>query len=143
MLVAALDGRSVEVRRRWLPWRLRKRDLGVRGDPEMVGIPDADSLEGFAFGLVMALVWLLVGGIVLSITVLFGEALLLLLLLLPILAAGRMFWLLPWVIEASQGDVVLGLAKVRGWRDSEERIREIATAYQHGRDPFESDHSRA
>ena len=134
MLISALDGRGIDVRRRWLPWKLRKRDLGVQGDD--VFIPSFDSLEDFAVGLVLAVIWLLVGGLILSLTILFGEALLLVLLLLPLLAVARMFWVLPWIIEATNGDTVLGVEKVRGWRDSSDRIQEIATAYQQGRDPF-------
>ena len=68
--------------------------------------------------------------------VLAGEVFLLLILLLPLLAAARMFWLLPWIIEATNGDAVLGTVGVRGWGESEERIRAIAAGYQRGEDPF-------
>jgi len=40
------------------------------------------------------------------------------------------------VIEATDGDTLLGRERVRDWRDSSERIREIAAAYQRGQDPF-------
>ena len=84
MRVTALDGRAVDVRRQWFPWRLR-----ARVDPSDTPILDfdvADGLGGLVFGLVL--------------------------------------------------DSVLGADKVRGWRDSSERIREIAAAYERGQDPF-------
>jgi hypothetical protein len=46
------------------------------------------------------------------------------------------FWVLPWIIEATNGDLLLGIDKVRGWRESSERIDEIAAAYRRGEDPF-------
>ena len=138
MLVSTPSGQAVNVQRRWLPWRLRKRDFGTGGGLDSFDLPGFDDLAGFAVGLVMTIVWLLIGGLIISIAFLFGEALLLLLLVLPLLAVARMFWVLPWIVEATNGDAVLGVAKVRGWRDSEARIREIAAAYQRGQDPFVS-----
>jgi hypothetical protein len=35
-----------------------------------------------------------------------------------------------------RADTVLGVDRVRGWRDSSERIREIAAAYERDQDPF-------
>lgn len=135
MLVATLDGRQVEVRRRWLPWRLRKRKVDPGFSPfDMLG--GADDLAGVAFGLVIGIVLFLFGGIVLTLAIFASEALLLLLLLVPLIAGLRIFWVLPWVIEATYGDETLGAQRIRGWRDSEDRIQAIATAYQQGRDPF-------
>jgi len=82
-------------------------------------------------------VLLLFGGIILTVVIFGFEALLLLALLIPLLALARIMWVLPWVIEATNGDTVLGRERVRGWHDSSERIREIAAAYQRGEDPFE------
>jgi len=131
---AALPGGGfVEIRRRWLPWRLRKRGFEA-GFPDFVS--GADDLSGVALGLVMGLVWFLIGGLVLTVAVFAGEALLLVLLLIPLLAAARMVTVLPWVIEAVRGETVLGVAKVRGWRESEETMRAITAAYQRGEDPF-------
>lgn len=135
MLVSALDGRAIEVRRRWLPWRLRKRKFNS-GDLSLGVFDGVDDLGGLLFAVVFAIVVFLFGGIVLTVAIFASEALLLLLLLVPLFAAARMFWVLPWIIEATYEDQVLGMAKVRGWRDSEETIREIATAYQQGGDPF-------
>jgi hypothetical protein len=133
MLVSALDGRGIKVRRRWLPWKPLKRRI----DPGWVdltgGADDPVSfivlvIGGFVAGIVLA--------VVLTFALLASEFLLVLGLLVPILALARVFWVLPWIIEATNGDTLLGLEKVRGWRDSEDRIRDIAAAYQRGEDPF-------
>ncbi len=129
MEILAPDGRGIVVRRRWVPWRLKKRKVTLDDLP----IDFVDGLEGLVIGIVAAIVIVLFGSIIL-----FGaEAFLLLLLLLPLLALARMFWILPWVIEAVYGDQVLGKVGVRGWRDSSEKIRALAEAYQRGEDPFE------
>ncbi|MGO4258026.1 hypothetical protein [Marmoricola sp. RAF53] len=134
MVVLTPDGRGIEVRRRWLPWRLRKRKIALDDLP----LDFTDGLEGLVIGIVVAIVFVLFGGFII-----FGfEAILLLLLLVPLFALARMFWILPWIVEASYGDTVLGKTGVRGWRDSEEKIRELAGAYQRGEDPFETkDHT--
>lgn len=139
MLVLTPDGMAVKVERRWMPWRLRKRDWGNPFGNPFGLIEAADDLAGSALGLVLGIVLFVFGGVILSVTLLAGEGLLLLLLLVPLFLAARMFWVLPWIIEASNGITVLGQIKVRGWRDSEERLREIATTYEQGSDPFASE----
>lgn len=135
MLVAARDGRHLEVRRRWFPWKLRKRKLDIDFNP-FGFIEGADDLAGVAFGLVAGIVLFLFGGLVLTFAVLAGEALLVLLLLVPLLAAARLVQVLPWIIEVEYGDEILGTVAVRGWRASEEKLQEVAAAYQRGEDPF-------
>lgn len=135
MLVAALDGRAITVRRRWVPWRLRKRKFDGFDAFDIVG--GAEDPVSFIGLLVLAIFLALFGGIILTIAVLASEALLLVALLIPLLAVARMFWILPWVVEATYGGTVLGTVPVRGWRDSEAQIRDIAEAYQRGEDPFE------
>jgi hypothetical protein len=136
MLVAALDGRAIEVRRKWLPWRLRRRQVTIDPTDAINVLDAADDLGSFAVSVVVAVVWVLFGGIVLTIALFASEALLLLLLLIPLFAAARFLLVLPWAIEAANGDTVLGVEQVRGWRDSSQRIREIAAAYELGQDPF-------
>lgn len=126
------DGKHVEVDRRWLPWKLRKRDLGNPFDNPFGLLDGADDLAGAAVALVIGIVLVLFGGVILTFTILAGEAVLLLLLAIPLLLAARMFWVLPWIIEAKAGNQVLAQEKVRGWRDSEERIREIAGRLERG-----------
>jgi hypothetical protein len=135
MQVTALDGRTIDVRRRWLPWRLRKRKVSSDGvDP--FAFMDFDDLPTFVISLVVGLSILLFGGIVATLAIFAGEALLLLLLLVPLLIVARLLWIAPWVIEARAGDATLGLAKVRGWQGSQKRIRDLAEAYRRGEDPF-------
>jgi hypothetical protein len=134
MQVSALDGRAVEVRRQWFPWRLRKRKVDLGGDA--LSLVGGDDPAGFLISLVLALVLLLFGGIILTVAIFGFEVLLLIALLVPLFAIARILWVLPWIIEAHHGDTLLGRERVRGWRDSSERIREIAAAYERGQDPF-------
>jgi hypothetical protein len=136
MRVSALDGRTIEVRRRWMPWRLRAREFDNDDVDPFWAIDGSDPGE-IIFGLILGLVFLLFGGIILTVFVFAGEFLLLLLLLFPAFVVARMFWVLPWIIEAREGTSTLGLVKVRGWRDSEEKIRDLAASYRRGEDPFD------
>jgi hypothetical protein len=54
----------------------------------------------------------------------------------PLLVLARVFWMLPWIVEARYGDTLLGIDQVRGWRDSSERIRQVSAASERGEDPF-------
>lgn len=133
MLVNALDGRAVEVRRRWLPWKPRLRDASS----EFVDLTDgADDPVGFVAALLLGVVVSVVLALLLPFAILASELLLVLALLVPLLVLARLFWVLPWIVEARTGDVLLGMDKVRGWRDSDQRIDEIAAAYERGEDPF-------
>lgn len=136
MLVRSLDGRHIEVRRRWTLWRLRKRKYRNEDAFQRFWVLDLDGISGIVFSIVFGIVLLLVGGIVLTLAVLVSEVILLFLLLLPVLLVARVLWVLPWVIEATYGDEILGVVKVRGWRASSERIREIAEMYRTGGDPL-------
>jgi len=130
MLVSALDGRGIRVQRRWFPWRVKKRSFEGAADPTWLDI--GDGIEGFVASLILLIVIVLFGGIIF-----FGfEILVVAVLLVPLLALMRVFWVLPWTIEARNGDTILGIEKVRGWRDSADRIRDIAAAYERGQDPF-------
>ncbi len=135
MLIAALDGRAIRVRRRWVPWRLRKRQFEGFNAFDIVG--GADDPVSFIGLLVLAIALALFGGIIATIAVLASEALLLVALLIPLLAVARMLWILPWIVEATNGDTVLGTVPVRGWRDSQDQIHDLASAYQRGENPFE------
>ena len=133
MLVADPAGRAIDVRRRWLPWKPRLRDV----DPGFVDLTGgADDPLGFVVALVLGLVATVVLAALLPFAVLASEFLLVLALLVPILVLARVFWMLPWIVEATNGDTLLGIDKVRGWRDSSDRIRDIAAAYERGQDPF-------
>jgi hypothetical protein len=88
------------------------------------------------FAVVAGVAIVLVGGIVATLAIFASEALLLLLLLVPLLVVARLLWIAPWVVEARSDQGTLGLVKVRGWRDSAERIRDLADACRRGEDPF-------
>jgi hypothetical protein len=136
VVIAALDGRAITVRRRWFPWRLRKRKF----DNDVNPLQFVDVAEGpgsLVAGIVLGLVFFVCGGIILTVAVLASEALLLVALVIPLLALARMLWILPWIVEATNGDTVLGTVAVRGWRDSQDQIHDIADAYRRGEDPFE------
>jgi len=90
MLVSALDGRAVHVRRQWFPWRLRPRDVDGTFDP--FAVVGGDDPAGFLMSLVLALVLLLFGGIILTALIFGFEALLLLALLIPVFALARILW---------------------------------------------------
>jgi hypothetical protein len=133
MQVTTPEGRAVEVRRRLVPWKPRLRKL----DPDFLNLTDgADDPVGFLVMIVLGIVAGLVLALVLPFAILASEFLLVLALLVPLLVLARVFWVLPWVIEATNGDLLLGIDKVRGWRESAQRIDEIAAAYRRGENPF-------
>ena len=75
--------------------------------------------------------------VVLAVALLAGEVLVLL-FLLPLFLLARMVPVLPWTVEARHEGTLVGVAKVRGWRASQERIQEIVTTYERSvDDPFE------
>jgi hypothetical protein len=133
MLVVAPDGRAVDVRRRLLPWKPRIRDV----DPGFVDLTGgADDPLGFVLAIALGLIASVVLAALLPFAILASEFLVVLALLVPLLVLARVFWMLPWVIEATNGDTLLGIDKVRGWSESSARIREIAADFERGRDPF-------
>lgn len=130
MIVKSPEGGWITVRRRWFPWRLRKRQISPDAALDFVGF--SDGLAGIVAGLVIGLLVVLLGGFV----IMGFEAVLVVALLVPILALLRALAVIPWVVEATRGDEVLGIAKVRGWRESTERIRDIAASYERGEQPL-------
>lgn len=139
MIVQARDGRYITVRRRWLPWRLQRREFDGPADPFSF-VDVADGPGSLVVGLLLGIAAFLFGGIVISVLFLAGEALLLVLLLVPLLLAARVLWVLPWIVEADYAKQALGVQRVRGWRQSGAKIREIAAAYERGEDPFPPSH---
>ena len=125
MKVVAHDGTTWRVRRRWLPWRRRVRDLpDLPFDIGSVG-DDPISMILLAIGLILLLPALVV------LILLVGE-LLLLLALLPLVLLGRGLFGLPWVIEIRRGRRLYATERVRGWSEAGRRIDEIATALRLG-----------
>ncbi|MCW2753240.1 MAG: hypothetical protein JWQ32_651 [Marmoricola sp.] len=138
MQVTALNGRTIDVGRRWCPWSLHTPSLDEVRDASPFSLAGSTrDVGGFVFDLILGVIMLLVvGGGLLVRFVLEALEALALLALLPLVAALRVLRVLPWVIRARDGATVLGVAKVRGWRGSEELIHELAADFQFGRDPF-------
>jgi hypothetical protein len=136
MRVTAPDGRTIDVSRRWFPWRLRWRRVSSRNTDPFDFLVGVDDLPSLVFAVVAFIAVLLFGGIVATVAIFASEALLLLLLLVPLLVVARLLWIAPWVVEARADDATIGLDKVRGWRDSGQRIHDLAEAYRRGEDPF-------
>jgi hypothetical protein len=124
-------GRRWKVRRRWLPWRRRVRDVpDVPIDDIGLGDDPISAIIGI-FLLVLAIPALVV------MTLLLAE-LLLLLVLLPVFVVVRLLLPVPWTIEVWVRPAerrFLGWhleheVPVEGWRASQERIAEIAEGLQ-------------
>jgi hypothetical protein len=131
----ARDGRTIDVRRRWLPWKPRLRDVDGGGDAGGFDLGGGDDLAGVAVVLVIFLL-LLFFPVVLAVALLAGEVLVLL-LLLPLFLLARVVPVLPWTVEARHEGTLVGVEKVRGWHASQQRIQEIVTAYERSTDdPF-------
>lgn len=129
------DGRTWSVRRRWLPWRRRIRDV-----PEMPDGPTGDDPISAILGLFM-LILAIPAFVVLA--VLLAE-LLILLALLPVVVLLRVVagWAgFPWPIEVSSRPArrrVLGwrlehTESVKGWRAAGRRIDALRASIESGR----------
>lgn len=125
MKVVAYDGSTWRVRRRWLPWRRRVRDvpdmpvdLGGLGD-------DPISMILMALGLM-----LLVPALI-ALILLLGEVLLLL-ALLPLFVLGRGLFGVPWTIEIRPERRLHSIERVRGWGNAGRRMDQVATALRLG-----------
>jgi hypothetical protein len=129
----ARDGRTIDVRRRWLPWRPRVRDV-EGGDVWL--IDGADDVIGFVVLLVLSVAVSLVLVFLLPPLVFIAEALVVA-AAIPVATALRILLIRPWTIEARHEGTLVGVEKVRGWRASQQRIQEIVTTYERSvDDPF-------
>ncbi len=119
MRVSSPDGTSYRIRRRWVPWRQRPRDVSG-ADLDLGGIGDDPVTAIIIF--VVALVLLPVIGVA---AVAFGEFLLLL-LLMPFWVLARGIFGTPWIIEVkAAGEGLVHQEAVVGWAASERRIEEL------------------
>ncbi|WP_026910101.1 hypothetical protein [Patulibacter minatonensis] len=125
--------RRWRVRRRWLPWRRRVRDIpDVPIDGGDLGDDPISAIIGI-FLLILAIPAIVV-------TLFLLAELLLLLVLLPIFVVVRLLLPVPWAIELWSRPVeqrFLGWhleheVPVRGWAASQARIREMAQEIQSG-----------
>ncbi|HYJ66766.1 MAG TPA: hypothetical protein VEX15_03810 [Nocardioidaceae bacterium] len=125
MKVVAADDSTWRVRRRWLPWRRRVRD--VPDSPIDIG-PVGDDPISIVL-MVIALVMFVPAFVVLIVLV--GE-LLLLFVLLPLVVLGRGLFGVPWTIEVRRERRLLYTERIRGWSNASRRMDDVATALRLG-----------
>ncbi|KQV76719.1 hypothetical protein ASC61_17880 [Aeromicrobium sp. Root344] len=127
MKVRDPQGQTWRVRRRWLPWRRKVRDVpDVPVDGLFTGGDDPVSAILFVIGLV----------ILLPVIVMFAAMLaefLLLLLLLPLWLFVRALLGGSWPIEVLRGRTYVGTESVKGWTPSGVRMHDIAEEIRLGR----------
>lgn len=125
------SGDSWRIKRRWLPWRWRRRD-----PDDLVNLPDsADIGDDWVIGLAIFVAILLVlvfVPLVLVLAVAVAE-LLALFLLFPLFIALRAGRVARWPIEAWQGDQLVLAEAIRGWGSSRLRMHELADDIRLGR----------
>ncbi|WP_019146509.1 hypothetical protein [Aeromicrobium massiliense] len=131
MDLTAPDGSQWRVERRWLPWRLRRRDPAVAADAAMDATSAADGVL-LALGLFLlllvvtvALPWLLVGAVL-------AVELVLLLALLPVAVVLRAVRVSGWPLDVRREGRLVHAERVRGWRASAERRRKLREAVARG-----------
>ncbi|MDQ3158460.1 MAG: hypothetical protein M3Q98_17370 [Actinomycetota bacterium] len=118
--VVDADGVTWKVKRRWLPWRLRRRVVDDIGDPSL----DVDDLIVGLIVLVVVLLVVVFLPVVLVLAVFVAEFLLLL-LLLPVVVVVRASLVGRWPLEVWRGKELVETESVRGWRASAERIHAL------------------
>jgi hypothetical protein len=123
MKVVDQTGETWVVRRRWLPWRPRRRRFDTSAVAD-VATGFVDDVEWFVIVLVAVLVVL---PVVLLLTVFVAE-LLLVLLLLPVFVIASALVRRRWPIEVARGRMIVHTESVKGWSASRERMMELADA---------------
>ena len=127
MKVTDPQGRSWRVRRRWLPWRRKIRDVP---DAPVGGLFGGGDDPISAILAVIGLIFLLPAIIVLAVML---AEFLLLLLLLPLWLIVRAVVGGAWPIEVWRGRTCVGVESVKGWTPSRIRMYDIAEAIRLGR----------
>ena len=128
MKVIDPTGVTWRVRRRWLPWRVRPRDVDVSGGDPGVGSPD-DLALGLAIVVFVVLLFLLP---FLLVGAFLAVEILVVLFLLPLFLILRASRLARWPVAVRQGRAFAWEESVRGWRASGKRIRDLAEAITRG-----------
>jgi hypothetical protein len=120
-------GETWRIKRRWLPWRRKVRD-----------VPDAP-VDGLFVGgddPLSAILAVVVGVLLLPVIIVFAVMLaefLLLLLLLPLWLTVRALFGGTWPIEVWRGKTLVGTESVKGWGPSGIRMHDIAEGVRLGR----------
>lgn len=126
MKVSDPQGRTWRVNRRWLPWRLRLRDVTDWSSPDL---SLGDDLVG---GLIALVVFVVVVPIIVLVIVVALEFALLL-LLLPVFLLLRVAFGRHWVVTVRRGRRLQWEAPSGDWAASRERIVAIARDVEAGR----------
>ncbi|MEE6168278.1 MULTISPECIES: hypothetical protein [unclassified Mycolicibacterium] len=126
---AVRDPQNVKwtVRRRWLPWRPRRKmpeDWGV-GD---MSLSDGDDVISIVLNIVVLV--LLIPVVLLALLV--AVEFLLLLLLLPLWVLARSLFGTPWIIVVRRQHKIVAEEAVRGWSATSERIEQLKSAVAAG-----------
>jgi hypothetical protein len=122
-------GQTWRVTRRWVPWRRRlKGSLDAMPDlPVGLGDDPVSAVIGIVF-LVILLPFLLLALVA-------GLELLLLLLVLPFAALGRIALGRHWTVEARRGFTIWWEAEAGSWQASGLRIHDVAASIERGDPP--------
>lgn len=136
MIIEDPSGETWRIKRRWLPWRLRKRDLDIQPD----GGSGIDGGDDLVIGLVVFIMMLLVVlfAPVVAVLAIFVAELMLLLLFLPLFVVLRAAFVARWPIEAWHGKKLVHAEAVRGWGTSHRRMVELADNVRLGSWPVPS-----
>jgi len=126
-------GETWRIKRRWLPWRPRKRSPDALADVADVGDLGGD----FVVGLIIFVVVLgvLVFLPIVFVLAIFVAELFVLLLLLPVFILLRAGFVARWPTEAWRGDSLIHAEAVRGWGRSRQRMQEIVDGIRLGSPP--------
>jgi len=117
-------GQTWRVSRRWVPWRRR-----LKGAIELMpDLPTGDD----PISMVILVIMLVLFAPVIVVVLLSGVELLLVLLVVPFAALGRVIFGQQWTIEARRGWRPWWEAKAGTWGQSGQAIRDVATAIERG-----------
>jgi hypothetical protein len=115
-------GETWEVRRRWLPWRPRRRRFDTSALADV-----ATAFDDIVWFVIVLVAVLVVLPIVLLLTVFVAE-LLLVLLLVPVFVVARALLTRRWPVEVERGRAIVHAESVKGWSASRERMMELTEA---------------
>lgn len=130
MKVLDPQGQTWRIGRRWLPWRLRPRDMSDLSSGFSLG----DDLIGTLVGIVLVVVVLPI----LLLVVVFALEFALLLLLLPIVVLIRVAFGRHWKVVVRRGLRFDSETDGGDWSASRERIFALAKAIESGGPPVSS-----
>ncbi len=131
MKVTDPTGDTWRVRRRWLPWRPRRRRIDASdASADLAGSADDLVIAAVVFVVLIVVAvfapWILVGAFL-------AVEVLVVVLLLPLFVLLRGLRIARWPVAVRRGRTLVWEESVRGWRGSRERVHAIAEAIVGGR----------